>query len=228
MRAMLLIPAVVFFSLPILSVVSRAANQRADAKRRAVAKAAATKRLEEARAAEQAKRAAAKAVADAEKERRRIERERKQAEKLEAARKLAEYKERALAAQRELKVLEHSEAKEAAAPSPVVLQQKPKDEAPALVTPEDFAAQFAASAQPAQTFKGQRVAFTGKLPGMTRAEAIKAVQVRGGAAFDKMPTTTTLLVVGANPGTHKMDKADEWIGQVKKITAAQFMNMIVA
>ena len=228
MRALLLVPAVVFFSLPILSTICNVAKQRAAEKRRAAVKAAATKRLEEARAAEQTKRAAAKAIADAEKERRRIDRERKQAEKLQTTRKLAEYKERALAAQRELKALERNEAKEAAAPSPVALQRETKEEAPAPVTPEDFAAQFAASAQPAQTFKGQRVAFTGKLPGMTRAEAIKAVQVRGGAAFDKMPASTTLLVVGANPGIRKMDKADELISQVKKITAEQFMTMIAA
>ncbi len=75
-------------------------------------------------------------------------------------------------------------------------------------------------------FAGQTVAFTGRLEGMTRAEAIKAVQNNGGKAFETMPAGTTLLVVGRNPGMKKMDKADEWIGQVRKITEAQFTAML--
>ena len=75
-------------------------------------------------------------------------------------------------------------------------------------------------------FKGHVVAFTGKLPGMTRREAIEAVQQNGGRAYTKMPAGTTLLVVGDKPGMCKMDKADEWIGQVRKITAAQFFAML--
>ena len=70
------------------------------------------------------------------------------------------------------------------------------------------------------------VAFTGRLPGMTRAEAIQAVQANGGRAYTKMPAGTTLLVVGDKPGMCKMDKADEWIGQVRKITAGQFFEML--
>ena len=75
-------------------------------------------------------------------------------------------------------------------------------------------------------FKGQMVAFTGRLPGMTRREAIQAVRDNGGRAYEKMPVGTTLLVVGDKPGMCKMDKADEWIGQVRKITAAQFFAML--
>ena len=75
-------------------------------------------------------------------------------------------------------------------------------------------------------FRGHVVAFTGRLPGMTRAEAIQAVQSNGGRAYTKMPAGTTLLVVGDKPGMCKMDKADEWIGQVRKITAAQFFEML--
>ena len=33
-------------------------------------------------------------------------------------------------------------------------------------------------------------------------------------------------MVGDKPGMCKMDKADEWIGQVRKITAAQFFAML--
>lgn len=75
-------------------------------------------------------------------------------------------------------------------------------------------------------FAGQTVAFTGTLPNMTRAEAIAAVTANGGRAYDTMPAGTTLLVVGDKPGMNKLDKADRWIGQVRKITPAQFDAML--
>ena len=77
-------------------------------------------------------------------------------------------------------------------------------------------------------FAGHTVAFTGKLPGMTRAEAIAAVVANGGKAYETMPAGTTLLVVGDNKGRNsgKLDKADRWIGQVRKITPAQFNEML--
>ena len=75
-------------------------------------------------------------------------------------------------------------------------------------------------------FAGQGVAFTGTLPGMTRREAMQAVQDNGGRAFETMPAGTTLLVVGDNPGMNKLDKADRWIAQVRKITPAQFNAML--
>lgn len=71
-------------------------------------------------------------------------------------------------------------------------------------------------------FAGEVVAFTGTLDGMTRSEAIKAVEDNGGRAFETMPAGTTILVVGSNPGMNKLDKADRWIGQVHKITQEQF------
>lgn len=77
-------------------------------------------------------------------------------------------------------------------------------------------------------FAGQIVAFTGTLKDMTRAEAIKAVEANGGKAFDTMPAGTTLLVVGENPGAAKLDKADQWIGQTRKITQEQFRFMLSA
>ena len=75
-------------------------------------------------------------------------------------------------------------------------------------------------------FAGQVVSFTGTLPGMTRMDAIQAVENNGGRAFDTMPASTTLLVVGENPGANKLDKADRWIASVRKITAAQFNAML--
>lgn len=80
-----------------------------------------------------------------------------------------------------------------------------------------------------RAFEGQHVAFTGTLPGMTRKEAIAAVTERGGRAYNNMPACTTILVVGNIRGdgsTEKLEKADEWIGQVRKITAAEFMAML--
>lgn len=75
-------------------------------------------------------------------------------------------------------------------------------------------------------FVGQVVAFTGTLPNMTRREAICAVEANGGKAFEDMPASTTLLVVGDKPGMDKLNKADRWIAQVRKITPAQFDFML--
>ena len=101
-----------------------------------------------------------------------------------------------------------------------------KEPAPEPVQPEPIRP-ATVSAAPIP-FKGNNafareiVAFTGTIDGMTRAEAIKAVEANGGRAFDTMPAGTTILVVGDKPGTNKLDKADRWIGQVRKITQAQF------
>ena len=77
-------------------------------------------------------------------------------------------------------------------------------------------------------FAGQIVAFTGTLKDMTRAEAIRAVEANGGRAYETMPAGTTLLVMGDKPGMGKMDKADKWIGQTRKITQEQFRCMLTA
>jgi len=73
-------------------------------------------------------------------------------------------------------------------------------------------------------FVGECVAFTGTIPGMTRAQAIQAVEENGGRAFDTMPAGTTLLVVGDKPGAGKLEKADHWA--VKKIDALGFWTML--
>ena len=76
-------------------------------------------------------------------------------------------------------------------------------------------------------FAGECVAFTGTLSGMTRREAIAAVEANGGKAFDRMPACTTLLVVAdKGAGKGKLDLADQRIGQVKKITERAFKSML--
>lgn len=144
-----------------------------------------------------------------------VQRERR-AEKLEAARLLAEYNERSLQAARALRELEES------TPAPVA------QEAPAAAPALEAATAPAQRPEtiPAGAFSGQVVSFTGKLQSMKRADAIKAVQAAGGRAYADFPAGTTILVVGTNPGQKKQDKYDKWIGQVKKITEAQFLERL--
>ena len=186
-------------------------RRRAEAQRAAELKKQAAQEAKEHAARERERQQAEKAAARAT---RKQEQERRQAERLEAARQLAEYKERALQAEKALQALQH--------------EKRPENiPAPAAVTLEQFAAVHPAKApEKPRTFAGETVAFTGKLQNMTRAEAIALVQERGGRAFKTMPAGTTLLVVGKNPGMQKLDKADEWITQVKKITEAQFMERV--
>ena len=151
----------------------------------------------------------------------------RQLEKLETARQIAEYNERALKAARELRELEAArEASPAPAPAPAPASAQ-TDAAPA--EPEAHAERpetISKSEEGPRPFRGQVVSFTGKLSSMTRAEAIAAVKAAGGLAYKDMPAGTTLLVVGSNPGQKKQDLYDKWIGQVKKITEAQFMAML--
>ena len=164
---------------------------------------------------EKAARQAAAEQKKQEAERKRQEREQRQAAahavKLARAAELAELAERRLQAEKELAQLRQQAAQQPA-------------ERPAMSLDE-----FAASIAP-QPFKGQTVSFTGTLYNaagehVSREKAIALVKSLGGKAFKEMPAGTTLLVVGENPGMQKMDRADEWIGQVKKITPAQFWQM---
>lgn len=75
-------------------------------------------------------------------------------------------------------------------------------------------------------FAGEIVAFTGKLPGMTRQEAIAAVRRNGGQAFDSMPSGATILVVGDRPGAGKLQKAEACIESCRKITPLDFSIML--
>jgi len=223
--------AIIVFSLmiPIITAVS---HRRAEARQAAEAAALDAKRdaarlaetirrqqadAEKARAAELA-RAEKAARADA----KRLEREARQAEahaaKVARATELAELAERKLAAEREIAALRSQrsatiQAAPAAIPSPV---------RPSSPTRPDHSAP--------KPFAGQIVAFTGTLLDadgrrVTRREAIELVQRLGGRAFETMPAGTTLLVVGERPGNAKLDKADAWLGQLRKLTPAQFFRM---
>lgn len=218
MRYLLYLPGIILMLLPILTARRRAiaaeqARREQEAERAAIAeqRRQAAERKQAIQAAKAAEREAARAAREA-------EQQRKQAARLEAARQRAEYAERELAAKREMKALERAQ---------IISQpdEQPADAEPPVPEfkrPEMPVAKIKGN----NAFAGQVVAFTGRLPGMTRREAIQAVQDNGGRAYTKMPAGTTLLVVGDKPGMCKMDKADEWIGQVRKITAAQFFAML--
>lgn len=225
MRYLLYLPGIILILLPILS--ARNAARRAEQARREQeserAAAAEQRRIEAERkqAISQAKAAERERIRAAKE----AEQERKQAARLEAARQRAEYAERELAAKREAKALDRERAQIIPDAEPDTEPTEPdiKPTEPDIKpTVPDIKPKFKGN----NAFAGQVVAFTGKLPGMTRREAIQAVQDNGGRAYTKMPVGTTLLVVGDKPGMCKMDKADEWIGQVRKITAAQFFAML--
>lgn len=75
-------------------------------------------------------------------------------------------------------------------------------------------------------FGGEIVAFTGTIPGMTRREAMQAVEANGGKAYSTMPAAATLLVVGEKPGSEKLELAERRCGQVRRIDAAHFKFML--
>ena len=196
------------------------------------------RREKEARAErEKAARQEAAAQKKQEAERKRQEREQRQAAahavKLARAAELAELAERRLQAEKELAQL-RQQAAEQPEQRPQIIPAAPAQAAPvpaqeAAERPAMSLDEFAASIAP-QPFKGQTVSFTGKLYNqagehVSREKAIALVKSLGGKAYKEMPAGTTLLVVGDNPGMQKMDKADEWIGQVRKITPAQFWQM---
>ena len=240
MRYLLYLPGIILILLPFvlteLSNKAEADSQRRKAAERAAAEeqrqieAAAKKAAQEAKAAERERKQAEREQARAAKE---AERQRKQdaahALKVARAAELAELAERELAARQAAMALdaakveptpeEHSEPVHDAQPDTEPTQP---DTEP--TKPDSLLSRLGVKGNNA--FKGHVVAFTGRLPGMTRAEAIQAVQANGGRAYTKMPAGTTLLVVGDKPGMCKMDKADEWIGQVRKITAKQFFEML--
>ncbi len=194
-------------------------------------------RQEKERQAQQEKAAKVAAAAQKKQEQaaKRAERERRAAEahalKVARAAELAQIAERELAARKALAAMKQQTQKTEetpAAPSQKAPAQEPaqKQQEPSL-TLDQFSDQNAP-----KPFCGQKVAFTGRLSGMTRAQAIEKVRQAGGQGYEKgMPVGTTLLVVGAlkNDGcSQKLDKADEWIGQVRKITEAQFLEMLAA
>ena len=199
------------------------ARQRREAAER---KAANIAKRERAAAAKEAEREKARQVRAANAAARAEVQKARQLEKLEIARQIAEYNERALQAARELRNLDappdqsEAPAREPSAPETV------QEEATADAAPAERPETISNNDEGPRPFRGQVVSFTGKLSSMKRADAIAAVKAAGGLAFADMPAGTTLLVVGKNPGQTKQDKFDKWIGQVKKITEAQFLAML--
>ena len=238
MRYLLYLPGIILLLLPVLS--ASYANYTQREKEREKAAAAEQRRIEaEAKAAEkkaaaEQKRIEAEARAAAKREAaeaRRREREARQAAahalKVARAKELAELAERRLQAEQALAEMRKQPAERTGS-----IPAEPEQAEPEAETGGQEPAQAPKPAPIVKrikgnnAFAGHRVAFTGKLPGMTRREAIQAVEANGGRGYEKMPVGTTLLVVGDKPGMGKMDKADEWIGQVRKITAAQFFEML--
>lgn len=105
---------------------------------------------------------------------------------------------------------------------------KAKPAAPAQAAPQANAAPalLPGGLRGNNMFGGEIVAFTGTIPGMTRREAMQAVEVNGGKAYSTMPAATTLLVVGEKPGSEKLELAERRCGQVRRIDAAHFKFML--
>ena len=120
-----------------------------------------------------------------------------------------------------------SSAPSVAPPAPVPVPAEELPQPPAYLNPAvNPAHPQTGRANGNGAFVGQVVSFTGRLPHMTREQAIQAVQLNGGKAFKSMPRYTTILVVGDRPGITKLDHAEEWIDHVRKITPAQFNAML--
>ncbi|MEM4368239.1 MAG: NAD-dependent DNA ligase LigA [Candidatus Anstonellales archaeon] len=74
-----------------------------------------------------------------------------------------------------------------------------------------------------QIFAGMTVVFTGELESMTRKEASEVVKQLGGSTSDSVSRSTSLVVVGKNPGS-KYEKAKK-LG-IKIIYEDEFLKMI--
>lgn len=242
-----IIPVALGLLILICTACNHSRQRRAAQAAQAAQEAAAAEKKRQAERARQEKeaqaereKAARQAAAEQKKqeaERKRQEREAKQAAahavKVARAAELAELAERRLQAEKELAQLRQQAAQQPAQ-RPETIPASPAQDAPAPAQqpaerPAMSLDEFAASIAP-QPFKGHTVSFTGTLYNaagehVSREKAIALVKSLGGKAFKEMPAGTTLLVVGENPGMQKMDRADEWIGQVKKITPVQFWQM---
>lgn len=206
---------------------SRQAAREAEAQRRRAAEQARRREaqrcenLQRQQAAQQKRQEAA-----ARKAQREAEAQRKREEKLEYARQMAELKERALQAEKELRALarEAGEAKQASQAAAVNL--KKTAQAARNASPADTEVREAMRAiyEAKKPFSGERVAFTGRIPGYTREQAITATAKAGGVGYRHINTLCTLLVVGERPGMGQLDQADEWA--TRKITWQQWQATI--
>lgn len=212
-----------------LMIISPLVKSRRESARELFAAQQAAARAEERRRAADAKAEAARAEAaqkkavtaarKAEQERRKAEREeeqrRRQAERIAAARELAELKERQLKAEKELRALQASKPAEDPAPAAAPDPAAPMQSAPTAPVPAPAPDPVKAPAANApklfpQTFAGEAVAFTGTMPTMTRAEAIRATKDRGGSAYERINTHCTLLVIGERAGSQQRERARSW------------------
>lgn len=209
---------------------AEADRKQHEAERKAAAAKRAAQETENRRRQEAEAQQAAKAAAQ--------ELKRAEKEKREAARKAAaEAKHQETLRRREelhqqkMRQLAELQAAQAAA-APTQQPEATKETAPseAAAGAPDPANKQATNPAHDGTFAGQTVAFTGTLPNMSRADAVQAVRERGGKAFAKeMPAGTTMLIVGRLQGdgeTNKLRRADQYIGQIRKLTAEQFIALI--
>ncbi|HEY5023903.1 MAG TPA: NAD-dependent DNA ligase LigA [Acidimicrobiales bacterium] len=73
----------------------------------------------------------------------------------------------------------------------------------------DGAPTAAVEAEPGQTLQGRSVVVTGTVEGYTREEAEEAILARGGKSPASVSARTWAVVLGADPGTAKLKKAEE-------------------
>ncbi|RME02832.1 MAG: NAD-dependent DNA ligase LigA [Planctomycetota bacterium] len=76
---------------------------------------------------------------------------------------------------------------------------------------------------PSTFFSGKRFAITGKLPGMSRGQAIAEIEQRGGLASSSLTKSTDYLIVGEEPGS-KVEKAKAY--QVPLLPAQEFLTLL--
>ena len=157
-------------------------------------------------------------------------RQRRQRRAQEAA-ELARHIERRMAEADRLR--RRQDAQRAAKPQapkvrPAKAETKVKPAAPVQAAPQANAAPalLPGGLRGNNMFGGEIVAFTGTIPGMTRREAMQAVEANGGKAYSTMPAAATLLVVGEKPGSEKLELAERRCGQVRRIDAAHFKFML--
>ena len=221
--AYLLIPAVLFFLLPVVHAMANAHKaekrrkaQIAEKERREAARREALRKANEEREAQKAAEKAAEEAAKAAMPKRGPGRPRKNPEATAAnaatpKRKPGRPRKEPAPEQRPENI---SPAAPAADPVPAAAPAATDPDPAVPVTPKRPVVYIGNN-----IFAGETVSFTGTLPGMTRREAIEAVKKNGGKAYDNMPAGTTILVVGDRPGKRKLDAADRWIGSCRKITA---------
>jgi DNA ligase (NAD+) len=74
-----------------------------------------------------------------------------------------------------------------------------------------------------QSMRGKTLVFTGELQELTRAEAKRLVEVRGGRVTSSVSRNTSYVVVGTDPGS-KLDQARN-LG-VPVLTEAEFKALL--